>query len=226
MHHSFWVRAAPGAQEGRKPGTKTQERPILSNGVVRDNLATATDDENAAEEARQVPPRTGCHDRGVLRVINCEATVRWTRQGNERFLDNRYSRAHEWAFDGGARIHASASPHVVRLPFSDPSGVDPEEAFVAAIASCHMLFFLSFAARQGFTIDSYDDNAVGVLSKGADGREWMTKVTLRPHVVFSGDTRPTEAEIDALHHEAHAACYIANSVKTDIVVDAESTGLR
>jgi organic hydroperoxide reductase OsmC/OhrA len=159
-------------------------------------------------------------------VTNYEANVRWARQVDERFVDGRYSRAHEWAFDGGARIHASASPHVVRPPFSDPSGVDPEEAFVAAVASCHMLFFLWFAARQGFTIDRYDDNAVGVLSKGADGREWMTKVTLRPHIVFSGEQRPTAAEVDALHHESHAACYIANSVKTEIVVDGESAGLR
>ena len=94
-----------------------------------------------------------------------------------------YSRAHEWQFDGGAHVHASASPHVVRAPFSDPSGVDPEEAFVAALASCHMLFFLAFAAKHGFAITEYEDNAVGVMLKTSDGREWMTKATLRPRGV-------------------------------------------
>jgi organic hydroperoxide reductase OsmC/OhrA len=155
-----------------------------------------------------------------------EAKVLWQRRPSERFTDGRYSRAHEWQFDGGTRVHASASPHVVRAPFSDPSAVDPEEALVAALASCHMLFFLAFAAKQGFEITTYEDGAVGVMSKTGDGREWMTKVTLRPHVAFSGDKRPTADEVDALHHQAHAACYIANSVKTEVVVEGEAEGLR
>jgi organic hydroperoxide reductase OsmC/OhrA len=155
-----------------------------------------------------------------------EATVRWRRQPDERLVDGRYSRAHEWQFDGGAHVHASASPHVVRTPFSDPSGVDPEEAFVAALASCHMLFFLDFAARRGFAITTYEDSAVGVMSKTDDGRQWMTKVTLRPRVAFSGDKRPTADEVDALHHQPHAACYIANSVKTEIAIEGQSEGLR
>src|SRR5262245_33185092 len=94
----------------------------------------------------------------------------WKRRPDEQFIDGRYSRAHEWQFDGGAQVHASASPHVVRAPFSDPSAVDPEEAFVAAIASCHMLFFLAFAAKRGFQITTYEDRAVGVMSKTSDGR--------------------------------------------------------
>ncbi len=123
---------------------------------------------------------------GSDRTRPYEANVKWRRQPHERFTDNHYSRAHEWSFDGGAKVHASASPHVVRLPFSDPTGVDPEEAFVAALASCHMLFFLSFAARDGFVVATYDDRAVGIMGKTADGRQWMTTVTLRPHVVFDG----------------------------------------
>jgi organic hydroperoxide reductase OsmC/OhrA len=156
--------------------------------------------------------------------MDYEATIRWTRKASERFLDGRYSRAHEWLFDGGARVTASASPHVVRVPFADLSGVDPEEAFVASIASCHMLFFLSLAARRGFIIDNYDDSVVGVLGKTDDCREWMTKVTLRPRVELSGDKRPTAEDVDTLHHEVHAACYIANSIKTDIVVQGQAIG--
>lgn len=159
-------------------------------------------------------------------MASYEATVRWQRRPDERFIDGRYSRAHEWRFDGGAQVHASASPHVVRAPFSDPSGVDPEEAFVAALASCHMLFFLAFAAKRGFEITTYEDMAVGVMGKSSDGREWMTKVTLRPRVTFSGGQRPRAVEFDALHHQAHAACYIANSVKAEIVVEAQAEGLR
>jgi organic hydroperoxide reductase OsmC/OhrA len=159
-------------------------------------------------------------------LASYEATVRWQRGPEERFIDGRYSRAHEWQFDGGARVHASASPHVVKVPFADPSGVDPEEAFVAAIASCHMLFFLGFAAKRGFAITAYEDNAVGIMSKTTDGREWMTKATLRPRVAFTGDNRPTAEEVDALHHQAHEACYIANSVKTEVVIEAQAEGLR
>jgi organic hydroperoxide reductase OsmC/OhrA len=152
--------------------------------------------------------------------------VRWQRGPEERFIDGRYSRAHEWQFDGGARVHASASPHVVKVPLSDPSGVDPEEAFVAAIASCHMLLFLGFAAKRGFAITAYEDNAIGVMGKAGEGREWMTRVTLRPRVAFAGDKRPTAEEVDTLHHQAHEACYIANSVKTEVVVEGQAKGLR
>jgi organic hydroperoxide reductase OsmC/OhrA len=158
-------------------------------------------------------------------MASYETTVRWQRQAQEPFTDNRYSRAHEWVFDGGATVRASSSPHVVRVPLSDPAAVDPEEAFMAALSSCHMLFFLWFAARKGFVIDSYQDQALGVLGKTADGREWMSKVTLRPQIVFAGDKRPTDADVDALHHAAHAACYIANSVKTEVLIEGNAEGL-
>jgi organic hydroperoxide reductase OsmC/OhrA len=154
-----------------------------------------------------------------------EVEVRWRRQPNERFVDGHYSRAHEWLFDGGARVHASSSPHVVKVPFSDPSGIDPEEAFLAAISSCHMLFFLGYAAQRGFVVAAYDDRAIGVMSK--DGtREWMAKVTLHPNVEFAGDKRPTAAEVDVLHHQSHADCYIANSVKSEIVIEGRTQGLQ
>ena len=155
-----------------------------------------------------------------------EATVTWRRGADERFVDKRYSRAHEWQFDGGARVHASASPHVVRPPLSDPSGVHPEEALVAAISSCHMLSFLWVAAQRGFAVVSYEDAALGVMSKDERGREWVTKTTLRPVIRFDGDKRPNESELAALHHEAHDICYIANSVKTEIVVEGRGEGLR
>ncbi len=158
--------------------------------------------------------------------VTYEANVRWRSQPGERFVDGRYSRAHEWLFDGGARVKASSSPHVVKLPFSDPSGVDPEEAFLASISSCHMLFFLGLAAQKGFVVARYDDRAIGVMAKTDGVSEWMTKVTLNPHVEFVGDKRPVAAEVKALHHEAHAACYIANSVKSEITIEGQAKGLR
>jgi organic hydroperoxide reductase OsmC/OhrA len=153
------------------------------------------------------------------------ASTRWRRKPEDHFLDGRYSRAHEWAFDGGARVPASSSPHVVPLPFSDPAGVDPEEALVAALASCHMLFFLDFARRAGFLVDAYDDEAEGVMEAGPDGRAWMARVTLRPHIVFTGDKPPRRVDVDALHHRAHEACYIANSVKSEVRVEGSAEGL-
>jgi organic hydroperoxide reductase OsmC/OhrA len=155
-----------------------------------------------------------------------QANVSWQRQPSERFVDGRYSRAHEWAFDGGATVRASASPHVVRVPFSDPAAVDPEEALVAALSSCHMLFFLGLAASEGFTLASYRDNAIGTMARDVDGRERMAKVTLRPQVVFEGDKRPTADEVADLHHRSHDACYIANSVKSEVVIEGQAEGLR
>lgn len=147
-----------------------------------------------------------------------KTTLAWTR-GDQPFTDGKYSRAHVWRFDGGAEVPASSSPHVVKVPMSDESAVDPEEAFIASLASCHMLFFLDFARRAGFVIDTYEDESEGVLGKDAEGRMAMTVVTLRPRIAFSGDKRPTREEQDALHHKAHEACFIANSVKTEVRVE-------
>ena len=146
------------------------------------------------------------------------ATIRWSRDGAEGFAKGQYSRAHEWAFDGGAVVPASASPHIVPAPWSDQAGVDPEEAFIASLASCHMLFFVDFARRAGFVIDDYIDEAEGVLEKRADGKMAMTRVTLRPRVTWAGDP-PGETALVDLHHRAHEACFIANSVTTEVTVE-------
>jgi organic hydroperoxide reductase OsmC/OhrA len=143
------------------------------------------------------------------------ATVLWQRKAAV-FTDNKYSREHLWQFDGGIQVRASASPHVVPLPFSTVEAIDPEEAFVVSLASCHMLWFLSTAVKQGFVVDSYRDEAAGIMSKDADGKLAMTEVTLRPQVAFSGMRRPTKAQFEAMHHEAHEECFIANSVKTEV----------
>ena len=146
----------------------------------------------------------------------------WARGDTSRedFLASRYSRRHALRFDGGAEVAGSSSPHSVPLPYSDEAAVDPEEAFVSALSSCHMLFFVAFAARRGFCIDRYADAASGELERDGEGRMSMTVVTLRPGVDFSGDRQPSAEEIDRLHHEAHEACYIANSVKTEVRIEA------
>ena len=146
------------------------------------------------------------------------AQIDWSR-GDAVFTDNRYSRAHRWRFDGGVEVPASSSPHVVRVPWSDPANVDPEEAFVAALSSCHMLTFLWLAAGEGLRIDSYSDAAEGVMENNPQGRQAVTRVTLRPQVLFSGEKRPTEADVQRLHHSAHEQCFLANSVRTGIAVE-------
>ena len=145
------------------------------------------------------------------------AKVTWKR-GDASFTDQRYSRAHEWSFDGGITIPASSSPLSVRLPYSVAEAVDPEEALVAALASCHMLTFLYVAAKQGFVVDDYADEAVGEMTKNEHGRLWVSKVTLSPRITFSGTKRPSPEQLDELHHLAHQECYIANSIKSEVVV--------
>lgn len=143
------------------------------------------------------------------------AVVEWHR-GGAPFIDNRYSRGHRWRFDGGVEVPASASPLVVSAPMSVAAAVDPEEAFVASLSSCHMLWFLFLAARDKFVVDSYRDTAVGTMAADAVGQEWMARVTLHPDVQFAGDRQPTPGEIGALHEEAHDRCYIARSVRSDV----------
>ncbi|MBP0629787.1 MULTISPECIES: OsmC family protein [unclassified Cupriavidus] len=143
------------------------------------------------------------------------AEVLWQRDGQD-FIGNRYSRRHVLRFDGGAEVPGSSSPDVVPLPMSDASAVDPEEMFIASLSSCHMLWFLSLAAKQRFVVDRYVDAATGVMEKNREGRMAMTVVTLRPHVTFSGEREPTRDELERLHHAAHDACFIANSVRTEV----------
>jgi organic hydroperoxide reductase OsmC/OhrA len=147
-----------------------------------------------------------------------EATLAWQR-GDQAFTDLRYSRAHRWRFDGGVDVPASSSPLSVPVPLSDPAAVDPEEALVAAAASCHMLFFLSLAAARGYVVDRYEDRAVGLLDTGPDGRPAITRIVLDPTIAFGGERQPDRAALAELHHEAHARCYIANSLKGDVVVE-------
>jgi organic hydroperoxide reductase OsmC/OhrA len=151
-------------------------------------------------------------------MSNYLATIAWSR-GEQPFIDGKYSRGHVWRFDGGVEVRGSSSPHVVKPPLSPLDAVDPEEAFVASLASCHMLFFLDYARRAGFCVDSYEDTAEGVLAKDAEGKMAMTVVTLRPRVAFSGDKHPAAADIEDLHHKSHEACFIANSVKTEVRVE-------
>lgn len=144
------------------------------------------------------------------------AQLSWRRQASESFIDNRYSRKHLLRFDGGVELAGSSSPHVVPLPMSDASAVDPEEMFVAALASCHMLWFLGIAASLGYCVDSYCDKPVGEMARNAEQQMVMTVVTLRPEVVFGGAKQPNEMDLEQLHRQAHAACYLAHSVKTEV----------
>ena len=147
------------------------------------------------------------------------AEVLWSRDSEAPYIDNQYSRAHQWRFDGGASVDASSSPQVVPLPYSVPEHVDPEEAFVASLSSCHMLFFLSIAAKNKFVIDHYIDQAIGFMEKDSNQKVAMTKVILRPKVSFSGDKQPTLKKLEKMHAQAHSQCFIANSVKTEVVIE-------
>jgi len=146
------------------------------------------------------------------------AKIEWNR-GEAVFTDHKYSRAHRWFFDGGIEVPASSSPGVVRPPLSDPAAVDPEEALVAALSSCHMLSFLDLAARDGFTVERYTDEAVGRMGKNAEGKIAVTTVTLHPQIVFGGGKRPSREALGNLHRRAHEACFIASSVKTEVRIE-------
>ena len=143
------------------------------------------------------------------------SVVIWVRNGQD-FIGNRYSRKHLLRFDGGIEVAGSSSPHVVPIPMSDAAAIDPEEAFVSSISSCHMLWFLSIAAKQKFCVDRYFDKAIGVMAKNLDGKVVMLVVTLKPEVVFSSETLPTQDQINKMHHQAHEECFIANSIKTEV----------
>ncbi len=152
------------------------------------------------------------------------AALQWQRQAGETFTDNRYSRRHVLRFDGGAELPGSSSPQVVRLPWSDPSAVDPEEMFVASLSSCHLLWFLSLAAGDGWCVDEYVDDALGVMAHDERGRMAVTRVTLRPAVRCAGPSLPSAAQLADLHHRAHGACFIANSVRTEVRCEPRAWG--
>jgi len=146
------------------------------------------------------------------------ATIKWQR-GEHGFVDDSYSRGHEWSFDGGLTVPASASPDIVPLPMSVAENIDPEEAFVASLSSCHMLFFLSLAAKRGIIVDQYTDEATGYMGKDEDGNVAITRIVLRPNSIYSAGLVAEPEQIEKLHHRAHQMCFIANSVKTDVVTE-------
>ena len=147
------------------------------------------------------------------------ATVRWSGDDPDAYRKGRYYRGHEWVFDGGTVVPASAAPENVPPGTANEAGVDPEEGLIASISSCHMLFFLDFARRAGFVIRSYVDEAEGVLERRADGKIAVTRVTLRPRIEWAGDKRPTAEDIAQLHHRSHEDCFIANSVNCEVTVE-------
>lgn len=150
-------------------------------------------------------------------TMEITATIEWKKGAREDFLDNRYQRMHTWHFDGGAKIRVSPSPSIVPLPLSDATLMDPEEAFLAAISSCHMLFFLSLAAKKKYVVQGYRDTPMGKMGV-IEGKKGIPLIELSPQITFGGDHLPSTADIEALHHEAHSLCFLANSVKTDIII--------
>jgi organic hydroperoxide reductase OsmC/OhrA len=145
-------------------------------------------------------------------------TISWEKSATELFLDGKYSRVHQWLFDGGMQLNASSSPHIVPVPMSDASLIDPEEAFIASLSSCHMLFFLSFCAKQKFVVSKYEDQAEGILGEDENGKKQMLSVTLQPVIQFEGDQTPSSETLHQLHELSHENCFIANSVKTKIEI--------
>ena len=156
-------------------------------------------------------------------MSNHQAHIQWKRQPDERFVDLKFSRAHTWQFDGGVTVPASSAPTAVPIPYSKPENVDPEEAFVAALSSCHMLTFIWLAGKDQFVVDSYDDLAIGHMSRNDQGRMAVTTARLEPKIVFSGEKSPTDEDVARLHHAAHEQCFIANSVLTQISVGGSWT---
>ncbi len=153
----------------------------------------------------------------VFRMSEHKATISWICMSPD-FLGGKNSREHTWTFDGGLTVPASPSPSVVPVPYSNPAHIDPEEAFVATISSCHMLTFLFLAYQKGFRVDSYRDEAVGVIKKNQKGVPWVSSVMLHPQIAYSGDNLPMPADESRLHHMAHEQCFIANSIKTEVTV--------
>lgn len=147
------------------------------------------------------------------------ATVRWQICDGEDFGRNKYNRRHEWHFDGGAVVAGCAAPGYLPPQLIDESAVDPEEALLASASSCHMLYFLAYAAKAGFSITSYEDNPVGYVEKNEAGDPWVSRIVMRPNARFVGDKLPSAEELDELHHRAHKSCIIANSLKSELAVE-------
>lgn len=143
--------------------------------------------------------------------------VKWKKNSSDNFTNGKYSRVHQWEFDGGMKISASASPEIVPVPMSDPAFIDPEEAFLASVSSCHMLFFLSIAAKKKISIEKYEDNPTAYLGKNESGASVIHTIKLEPHITFNNSFIPEEKEIENIHRLAHSNCFIANSIKAEII---------
>jgi organic hydroperoxide reductase OsmC/OhrA len=166
-------------------------------------------------------PKSECRPATAKNSVNMsahKAIIRWKGAGPD-FLTGKYSREHTWTFDGGLTVPASPSPAIVAAPYSNAANVDPEEAFVAAVSSCHMLFYLMFAYQHGFQVDSYEDEAVGTMSKNERGILWISAIRLNPHIAYGGEKLPSPADEEHLHHLSHEQCFIANSIKTQVSVE-------
>ena len=150
-------------------------------------------------------------------MADIKATISWKRTSPD-FLKGKYSREHTWTFDGGVTVAASSSPAVVPVPYSNPAHVDPEEAFVASVSSCHMLTYIYLASKQGYQVDSYHDEAVGAMTKNEQGVPWVSSIILNPKIACSGDKVPAPEDEERLHHLAHEQCFISNSIKTKVTV--------
>lgn len=150
-----------------------------------------------------------------------KAEVHWQKAPTETFIDNKYSRDHVWKFDSGIEVPGAPSPHIVSPAFMSERSVDPEEAFIASISSCHMLWFLGLAAVKKIVVASYSDCATGILEKNEDGKMAITSVELNPKIVFGNDENITQEELDKLHHQAHEHCFIANSVTSRITINPQ-----
>ncbi len=147
------------------------------------------------------------------------AQIKWNKKATENFIDNTYSRVHNWLFDGGYQLKASASPNIVRPPMSDASLIDPEEAFIAAISSCHMLFFLSIAAKKRYIVTTYSDKAIAKLGKINNGNMAITALELNPKITFDETTIPNSKQLEKLHDLAHQQCFLANSTTASITIN-------
>jgi organic hydroperoxide reductase OsmC/OhrA len=146
-----------------------------------------------------------------------KATIQWQWTGPD-FLKGKYSREHTWTFGGGITVEASAALSNVPAPWADPKKVNPEEALVAALSSCHMLTYVYLAYKAGFQLDSYVDEAVGVMATDENGRPWVESITLNPRIAYTGQKLPSAADEEKLHHQAHEECIVANSLRTRVIV--------
>lgn len=150
--------------------------------------------------------------------MKVKSRIVWRKEADEIFLDGKYERTHQWIMNDGAKIDVSASPEIVPMPMSDPSLIDPEEAFLSSISSCHMLFFLSIAAKKKIIVEVYEDTPIALMGNNENGKMAILSIELQPIVKFVGDKQPTDATVKRMHQLAHANCFLANSINAKITI--------